>query len=209
MPSCVVRLYLPHPDIWENRTGPHFGMRLGVRTTAQKPRQGLFSIGTSLQNEPYWPGIWVHFRSKTSPGIDQDSVLLKVRANALGHDFPVKKIPAEKFGWWTFGMSVSPDGRIHYFARQGVDDLTPSDLMVSQKPYGYEAERVTSFFFNIAIETMAELGPPRLRLMIRNSLSWIQHASIRLLNGKFNIKCGKHRLRLRPLVRQASRVSSH
>ena len=149
MPSCVVRLYLPHPDIWENRTGPHFGMRLGVRTTAQKPRQGLFSIGTSLQNEPYWPGIWVHFRSKTSPGIDQDSVLLKVRANALGHDFPVKKIPAEQFGWWTFGMSVSPDGRIHYFARQGVDDLTLSDLMVSQKPYGYEAERVTSFFFNI------------------------------------------------------------
>ena len=149
MPNCVVRLYLPHPDVWEDRTGPHFGMRLGVRTTAEKPRQGLFAIGTSMQNEPYWPGIWVHFRSKTTRGIDQDSVLLKVRANSLGHDFPVKKIPAEQFGWWTFGMSVSTDGRIHYFARQGVENLRPQDLMVSKNPYGYEAERVTSFFFNI------------------------------------------------------------
>ncbi len=149
MPSCVVRLYLPHPDVWENRTGPHFGIRLGVRTTAEKPRQGLFSIGTSMQSEAYWPGIWVHFRSKTSRGIEQDSALLKVRGNTLGHDFPVKKIPADQFGWWTFGMSVSADGQIHYFARKGVENLTGRDLMVSQFPYGYEAERVTSFFFNI------------------------------------------------------------
>jgi len=61
----------------------------------------------------------------------------------------VKEIPAEQFGWWTFGMSVSADGQIHYFARQGVENLRPQDLMVSQFPYGYEAERVTSFFFNI------------------------------------------------------------
>ena len=42
--QVVLRLYLPHPDIWENRTGPHFGMRLGVRTTAQKHAKAYFRL---------------------------------------------------------------------------------------------------------------------------------------------------------------------
>ncbi len=40
VPNCVVRVYLPEADLWENRTGPHFGIRLGLRTTAEKPREG-------------------------------------------------------------------------------------------------------------------------------------------------------------------------
>ena len=42
---------------------------------------------------------------------------------------------------------LSPDGQIHYFARQGVDDLTSQDHLTSQS-YSYRAERLNSFFFN-------------------------------------------------------------
>lgn len=149
IPSCVVRVYLPESKLWENRSGPHFGIRLGLRTTAEKPREGLFAIGTSMQNEPYWPGFWIHFKSETSPGVDKDSAFLKVRSNSRGGDYHVKDIPLEQFGWWTFGMSVSGDGRVHYFAKPGVEDLTPADHITSQYPYGYRAERFNSFFFNI------------------------------------------------------------
>lgn len=149
VPSCVVRVYLPAAELWENRSGPHFGIRLGVRTTAQKPREGLFAIGTSMQNEPYWPGFWIHFKSETSRDVDQDSAFLKIRSDNRGHDFHVKDIPLDQFGWWTFGMSVSGDGRVHYFAKPGIEDLTMADFLISQYPYGYRAERFNSFFFNI------------------------------------------------------------
>ena len=148
-PNCVVRVFLPEPSLWEDRSGPHFGIRLGVRTTAEKPREGLFAFGTSMQNEPYWPGIWIHFNSETSRGVEQDSALLKIRSNTRGGDFKSREIPIEEFGWWTFGMSVSADGRIHYFAKPGIDDLTKEDHLTSQFPYGYSAERLNSFFFNI------------------------------------------------------------
>jgi len=149
IPSCVVRVYLPDPSLWENRSGPHFGIRLGARTTARKPREGLFAVGTEMKNEPYWPGIWIHFKSETSRGVEQDSAFLKIRSNSRGIDFKSKDIPADQFGWWTFGMSMSSDGQIHYFAKPGVEDLTMEDFLVSQFPYGYRAERLNSFFFNI------------------------------------------------------------
>jgi hypothetical protein len=149
LPNCVVRVYLPDPTSWENRSGPHFGVRLGVRTTAEKPREGLFAIGKEMRNEPYWPGIWIHFNSETSRGVDQDSAFLKIRSNTRGGDFQSKEIPLDQFGWWTFGMSVSADGRIHYFAKPGIDKLTMADHLTSQYPYGYRAERLNSFFFNI------------------------------------------------------------
>ena len=149
MPNCVARVYLPPAEQWENRTGPHFGIRLGLRTTAEKPREGLFAIGSSMQTEPYWPGIWIHFNSATSRGVDQDSAFLKIRSNGRGGDFQVKEIPLEQFGWWTFGMSVTGDGQVHYFAKPGVEDLTMADHITSQFPYGYRAERMSSFFFNI------------------------------------------------------------
>jgi hypothetical protein len=149
VPSCVVRVYLPESSLWENRSGPHFGIRLGARTTARKPREGLFAVGTEMRNEPYWPGFWIHFRSETSRGVEQDSAFLKIRSNSRGIDFKSKEIPLEQFGWWTFGMSMSSDGRVHYFAKPGVEDLTKDDYLISQLPYGYRAERLNSFFFNI------------------------------------------------------------
>ena len=114
--------------------GPHFGIRLGVRTTAEKPREGLFAIGTEMKNEPYWPGIWIHFKSETSRGVEKDSAYLTIRSNSRGGDFRSKEIPVEQFGWWTFGMSISGDGQIHYFAKPGIEDLTMDDHITSQFP---------------------------------------------------------------------------
>ena len=148
VPSCVVRVWLPPASEWENRSGPHFGIRVGVRTTTLEPNKGLFAVGSSPVAEPYWPGMWIHFRSETSRGVETDSALLKVRGDRRGIDFPVKEIPAEQFGWWTFGISLSADGQVHYFASPGVDPLTLSDHLTSQFPYSFRAERLNSFFFN-------------------------------------------------------------
>ena len=52
-------------------------------------------------------------------------------------------------GWWTLGLSVSSNGAIHYYARSGVEDLTPDDYITSQYPYGYRAERFRAAFFNV------------------------------------------------------------
>ena len=38
---------------------------------------------------------------------------------------------------------------IHYFARAGVEDLTREDLISSQNPYGFQAERLQTFFFDV------------------------------------------------------------
>ncbi len=52
-------------------------------------------------------------------------------------------------GWWTLGLSVSPDGECHFYAREGVEDLTPEDHLASYFCYSYRAERMDLFFFNI------------------------------------------------------------
>jgi hypothetical protein len=46
-------------------------------------------------------------------------------------------------------MSVTSDGMVHYYARPGVEDLTPADFITSQYPYGYRAEHFKTFFFNV------------------------------------------------------------
>ncbi|MCH2597585.1 MAG: hypothetical protein MKZ95_17595, partial [Pirellulales bacterium] len=54
----------------------------------------------------------------------------------------------DQFGWWTFGMSITPDGQVHYYASPGVDPLTPEDHLTSQYPYSYRALSFRTFFFN-------------------------------------------------------------
>lgn len=147
LPNCVVRIYLPPAEEWENRSGPHFGFRIGLSTTTRKTKKGLFGLGgTETTSEPYWPGMWVHFRSETDSKIDKDSAFLKVRGNRSGRDFQVREL--EQFGWWTFGMSVTADGGVHYYASPGVDALTAADHLTSQYPYSFRAEQFRTFFFN-------------------------------------------------------------
>ncbi len=47
------------------------------------------------------------------------------------------------------GMSVTPDGMVHYYASPGVDELTEEDYITSQYPYDYRAERFRTFFYNV------------------------------------------------------------
>ena len=145
-PNFVVRVFLPPPELWENRSGPHFGLRAGCSATATKTTGGFFGGGKTT-NEPYWPGMWVHFRSETSKNQDKDSAFLKVRGDRLGRDFFVREL--DQFGWWTFGMSITPDGQVHYYASPGVDPLTPQDHLTSQYPYSYRALSFRTFFFNV------------------------------------------------------------
>ncbi len=151
MPSAVVRVYLPPADQWEDRTGPHFGFRISTSTTVTERAEGRGFFASSrmeTKSEPYWPGIWIHFRSKTSRKVEEDSAFLAYRGNRMGRDIKCRDIPADQFGWWTFGISVTGDGQIHYYAKPGVEDLTQADHITSQFPYSYHAERLRTFFFN-------------------------------------------------------------
>ncbi|MCU0959557.1 MAG: hypothetical protein MUF48_05585 [Pirellulaceae bacterium] len=150
LPNCVVRVYLPPQERWEQRSGPHFGFRLGVTTTTRTPSTGLFARGSEATSEPYWPGMWIHFRKASDrKGEQLDAAFIKVRGDQRGRDFHVLNIPEAQFGWWTLGMSITADGMVHYYASPGVDPLTAADYLTSQYPYSFRAERFRTFFFNI------------------------------------------------------------
>jgi hypothetical protein len=135
-PSVVVRVFIPPFDQWENRSGSSFGFRADLR--GRKRYGGL---------EQYWPGMFLQFNSQSDPRHQQDSAFLILRAQQSGHDFRGPDIT--ETGWWTFGMSFTPDGQVHYFASPGVDDLTPQDHLASRLCYGFHAERFHTFFFNV------------------------------------------------------------
>jgi hypothetical protein len=150
MPSMVVRVYLPPAQQWENRSGPHFGFRASVSTMAMEKKSfGFFSSRSEMVSEPYWPGMWIHFRSKTSRRIKEDSAYLTIRSDTSGRDFRALKIPVEQFGWWTLGMSITADGMVHYYAHAGIEDLTDADHLASKYPYGYRAQRFRTYFFDV------------------------------------------------------------
>jgi hypothetical protein len=136
-PSCVVRVFLPDFERWENRSGATFGVRADVRG---RDREG--------QVEPYWPGMFILFRSATSRRYDHDFAEIRVRAGEDGRDVPGPII--EQPGWWTFGISFTPDGQVHQYASPGLDDLTEEDHLLSSYPYGSRCMYFDNFFFNVA-----------------------------------------------------------
>lgn len=160
LPSCVVRVYMPPFDEWEDRTGSHFGVRADLRTTIteedgepanSRDRRGglfgrLFRSGLVEKTEPYWPGMFIQFHSKTDPKYDRDSAMIVVRGDVTGNVMPGPMITEP--GWWTLGMSFTADGAVHFYASPGVDDLTPEDRIASEFPYGYKAHTFTTMFFN-------------------------------------------------------------
>ena len=149
MPNVVVRVFLPPADQWENRTGPHFGFRTSASTLAPDKSWSLFGSSNAKTVEPYWPGLWIHFRSETSRREKEDSAFLTIRSDRMGRDFKSLEIPADQFGWWTFGMSYTGDGMVHYYAHAGVDDLTAKDHLASKYPYTYKARHFRTFFFDV------------------------------------------------------------
>lgn len=146
-PNCVVRVFLPPVDEWENRSGPHFAFRLALETTVSKPGKGFFSAGSSRESETYWPGMFIEFESKDGKKRLDDFAYIRVRSNSRGGDYKAKQIT--QTGWWTMGMSVTPNGKVHYFAKPGIEDLTMEDHIASEFPYGYRCEKFKTFFFNV------------------------------------------------------------
>lgn len=148
-PSFVVRVYIPPFEKFDPITAASLGIRADCHTTTYgNGVGGLFRrAGGTRKIEPYWPGFFLQFNSKTDPRFKEDSVLVLVRSGPRGEDLqgPLIKEP----GWWTFGMSFTGDGQVHYYAKKGVENLTAADHLTSQSPYGYRCEQVGTFFFNV------------------------------------------------------------
>lgn len=151
-PSIVTRVYIPPFEEWEDKTGTSFGFRAAVKAPMRSNpprsrRRKFFSRGPTTKIETVYLGMFIQFNSKTdSPG-NQDSAMFVVRADSTGQDFIGPQI--KKTGWWTLGMSFTPDGRAHYYASPGVDPLTPADRFASHFPYGTQIQTFHTAFFNV------------------------------------------------------------
>jgi len=145
-PSVVTRVYMPPFEQWERRPGPTFGFRAGCYTHAiitgeDHPDKGRFGL------EEYWPGMFVCFEPANAKKKTENSAYIRVRGGRNGGEIRGPKIA--ETGWWTLGLSFSPDGMVHYFASPGVEDLTMEDHITSQYPYGYRTEHLKTFFYNV------------------------------------------------------------
>lgn len=144
-PSAVVRVYLPPWEEWEQRTGNSFAFRAGclgsggnVPLDKRKNPGGL---------EEYWPGMFIHLNCPADSKVKEYSARFIIRANPSGRDLPGPEI--KETGWWTLGMSFTPDGMVHYYIRQGAGDLTSGDHVASHYPYGFRNQKFETVFFNV------------------------------------------------------------
>ena len=149
-PSYVCRVYVPPFDKWERRHGSHFGFRADCTTTiTKKTSMGRIfkTFGTQKALEQYWPGFFIQLNLKEMTKEAEDYATILIRSDTLGHDVPGPKITRP--GWWTLGLSLTPDGKVHYYAHEGVANLTARDHLYSNYPYDYRCEQTSTFFFNI------------------------------------------------------------
>ncbi|MCH8828741.1 MAG: hypothetical protein IID45_04090 [Planctomycetes bacterium] len=146
-PNVIVRVYLPPFEKWDNRTDTSFGFRIAVDATTYTTKRGLFRRKRIPKTEMFYPGLFIQFNSPRDSEAKQKSAVFIVRGNANGEDFLGPKIT--KTGWWTLGMSLSPDGRVHYFASPGVDKLTMKDHLGSAFYRGLRIENFHTFFFDV------------------------------------------------------------
>jgi hypothetical protein len=151
-PSFVVRVYCPPWEYWEKRTGSSLGIRADCVTHVPEKSvsHGFFRTryGGGMRLENYWPGFFIQYHHPKDPKTEKPMAAIVVRGDKLGHEIMGPRITEP--GWWTFGMSFTGDGAVHYYARPGVGNLRASDHITSQFPYGYRCEEVNTFFFNVS-----------------------------------------------------------
>lgn len=146
-PSVVTRIWVPPFEEFENRINEcHFAFRLALE---QEPYVSYGGYSTP-EDHHFWPGIFINFVNNPHAATEKDepyAIYIWMKASAQGTQIqgPITK----KSGWWTMGMSVSPDGKVNYFARHGVEDLTEADLLGSDYPFGKRAVLFRNFFFNV------------------------------------------------------------
>jgi len=150
-PSYVVRVYVPPFETWEQRIGSSFGFRADCQTILDKPTKvGRFfrTGGTSKAIEQYWPGFFFQFNGKNHPQHTmQNTATILIRSGERGEDIqgPVITRP----GWWTLGMTITTDGKVHYYGHEGVANLASRDHLYSSLPYGYKCLQTSTYFFNV------------------------------------------------------------
>ena len=152
-PNFVVRVYLPEFKDWEQRQGVSFGIRAGMQgmMTKEKPVKRLFGNPKKksvTEMEPYYPGFFIAFNPvSANPAYLADHAQILIRSDSKGHEVAGPKIT--QTGWWTFGMSVTPDSRCHYYAHAGIADLTAGDHLYSSLPYDIKGDHFNTIFFNV------------------------------------------------------------
>jgi len=147
-PNVIVRVYVPPVEQWDPVAGSSFGFRAGVTAiTFDFKRKGLFRRRRRItQQEMFYPGMFIQF-SRTGNGEGEAAARFVIRADDFGRDFAGPKIT--RVGWWTLGMSFTPDGRVHYFAKEGVDDLTSKDRIASSRYGGVRFQTFQTMFFDV------------------------------------------------------------
>lgn len=148
-PSVITRVWMPPVDEWENRTGCHFAFRISLVTDRYARPAGGRARPADFDGT-FWPGMFVNMNSREGQGAtgrEYDELYFWMKAGDNGEVIRGPQIKTT--GWWTMGMSVTPDGRVHYFAKPGVEDLTADDLIASAYPFGYRAQRFRTYFFNV------------------------------------------------------------
>lgn len=145
-PSVVVRVYIPPFDEFEQRTGNSFGFRTAM-TAPVSGGSGSMWRSSVTEMKPYWPGIFIRFNRPDAKNKDPWCSFV-LRAGQIGNDLYAGPKVTEA-GWWTLGMSFTPDGMVHYYIRQGVDDLRAEDRVGSYTPYGYRAVSMQTMFFDV------------------------------------------------------------
>lgn len=150
-PNFVVRVYLPPWEQWEDRTGPSFGLRADCVGRSMQPQQQVRfrRAAPKPETEQFWPGffIWHTAPRDNAQQPGQHSGYFIIRAGNQGEDLSGPEI--KQLGWWTLGMSVTGDGKVHYFAKPGLENLTMKDHLGSYYPHGFKAEQFQTFFFNV------------------------------------------------------------
>ncbi len=150
-PSYVVRVYVPPFEQWEQRVGSSFGFRADCQTIINKPTKvGRFfrTGGTTKEIEQYWPGFFIQFNGKNHPQhTTANTATILIRSGERGEDIPGPVIT--KPGWWTLGMTITSDGKVHYYGHEGVANLTSKDHLYSNFPYGYKCLQTSTYFFNV------------------------------------------------------------
>ena len=145
-PSVVTRVWVPPLENWEDRSGGcHFAFRLALE---QQPFQSFGRYSTP-EDHHFWPGIFINKVRNPKAKEDGQPHAMYMWMKATQRGTQIRGPVSTQTGWWTLGMSVSPNGRVNYFASPGVDDLEMADMIGSDFPFGKRAVVFRNFFFNV------------------------------------------------------------
>jgi hypothetical protein len=143
----VTHVYVPKWPKWERREGNSFCFRAACDAyTTKVVSHGWFGSSSATVLDEYWPGLMFYFHPGDGDKT-KDYCTLRVRAAQNGGDY--NAVDIKEPGWWTLGMSFTPDGQVHYFAHAGVAPLSVQDHIATENPYGMRCEHLKCFFYDV------------------------------------------------------------